>query len=223
MLLTRFCQDDRVRIYQPRRNLQVKFTRPLGKNDFVAYIDGIGKLEALLLRCNRQILSQLLQFVRIKSPVMINVCLVELGRHISREFLLGDGPIVISVHCGQPLLPSRRAAGSLLTRGSRDTRNSSPQQNRADCPRNHPIGFHNILQGKGLLAPPSYISLEANTVHYQTNCGCQRYCWRQIAVTLIDLPSQFSKRVTTWFCQRSVTNLLENEFSSNTDCFQFAR
>ena len=45
MLLTRFCQDDRVRIYQPRRNLQVKFTRPLGKNDFVAYIDGIGKLD----------------------------------------------------------------------------------------------------------------------------------------------------------------------------------
>ena len=39
-LLTRFCQDDRVRVCQPRRNLQVKFTRPVGeKNDFVAYID----------------------------------------------------------------------------------------------------------------------------------------------------------------------------------------
>ena len=36
MLLTRFCQDDRVRIYQPRRNLQVKFTRPIGRNEFVA-------------------------------------------------------------------------------------------------------------------------------------------------------------------------------------------
>jgi hypothetical protein len=45
MLLTRFCQDDRVRIYQPRRNLQVKFTRPMAKNEFVAYIDGIGKLD----------------------------------------------------------------------------------------------------------------------------------------------------------------------------------
>ena len=45
MLLTRFCQDDRVRIYQPRRNLQVKFTRPIERNEFVAYIDGIGKLD----------------------------------------------------------------------------------------------------------------------------------------------------------------------------------
>src|ERR1700745_1163196 len=27
MLLTRFCQDDRVRVCQPRRNLQIKFTR----------------------------------------------------------------------------------------------------------------------------------------------------------------------------------------------------
>ena len=46
VLLTRFCQDDRVRVYQPHRNLQVKFTRPLrGGNDFVAYIDAIGKLD----------------------------------------------------------------------------------------------------------------------------------------------------------------------------------
>src|SRR5579864_8111795 len=45
MLLTRFCQDDRVRITQPRRNLQVKFTRPIGRNQFVAYIDGIGNLD----------------------------------------------------------------------------------------------------------------------------------------------------------------------------------
>jgi hypothetical protein len=45
MLLTRFCQDDRVRICQPRRNLEVKFKRPIGKNEFVAYIDGIGKLD----------------------------------------------------------------------------------------------------------------------------------------------------------------------------------
>jgi hypothetical protein len=46
MLLTRFCQDSRVRITQPRRNLQIKFIRPVSdKNDFVAYIDAIGKLD----------------------------------------------------------------------------------------------------------------------------------------------------------------------------------
>ena len=44
--LTRFCQDDRVQVHQPRRNLQIKFTRPIAeKNDFVAYIDAIGKLD----------------------------------------------------------------------------------------------------------------------------------------------------------------------------------
>ena len=46
MLLTRFCQDNRVEVRQPQRNLQIKFTRPVGeKNDFVAYIDAIGKLD----------------------------------------------------------------------------------------------------------------------------------------------------------------------------------
>src|SRR3989454_4240348 len=45
-LLERFCQDDRIRIRQPRRNLQIKFTRAVSeKNDFVAYIDAIGKLD----------------------------------------------------------------------------------------------------------------------------------------------------------------------------------
>ena len=45
-LLDRFCQDDRIRIRQPHRNLQIKFTRPVsGKNDFVAYVDAIGKLD----------------------------------------------------------------------------------------------------------------------------------------------------------------------------------
>src|SRR5437870_11343254 len=45
-LLDRFCQDDRVRIRQPRRNLQIKFLRPLsGQNEFVAYIDAIGMLD----------------------------------------------------------------------------------------------------------------------------------------------------------------------------------
>jgi hypothetical protein len=45
MLLTRFCQDDRVQIPQPRHNLQIKFTRPIGKNEFVAYVDGIGEVD----------------------------------------------------------------------------------------------------------------------------------------------------------------------------------
>ena len=44
MLLTRFCQDDRIQVAQPRRNLQIKFTRPIaGSNDFVC-----------LCRCRRQ-------------------------------------------------------------------------------------------------------------------------------------------------------------------------
>ena len=47
-LLDRFAQDDRVRIRQPRRNLQVKFTKPLaGQNDFVAYIDALGQLDGI--------------------------------------------------------------------------------------------------------------------------------------------------------------------------------
>ncbi len=49
MLLIRFCQDDRIEIHQPLRNLQIKFTRPLGRNEFVSYIDGIGKLDGV--RC----------------------------------------------------------------------------------------------------------------------------------------------------------------------------
>src|SRR5436309_5736209 len=49
-LLDRFCQDDRVRIRQPRRNLQIKFVRPLsGQNEFVAYIDAIGRAGRLRL------------------------------------------------------------------------------------------------------------------------------------------------------------------------------
>jgi hypothetical protein len=45
-LLDRFCQQDRVRIAQPRRNLQIKFMRPVsGKNDFVSYVDAIGNLD----------------------------------------------------------------------------------------------------------------------------------------------------------------------------------
>jgi hypothetical protein len=45
-LLDRFCQDDRIRIRQPRRNLQIKFERSVSKqNDFVAYVDAIGKVD----------------------------------------------------------------------------------------------------------------------------------------------------------------------------------
>src|SRR5882672_8190508 len=45
-LLERFCQEDRIHIRQPRRNLQVKFVLPIGgQNEFVAYIDAIGKLD----------------------------------------------------------------------------------------------------------------------------------------------------------------------------------
>jgi hypothetical protein len=46
MLLTRFCQDNRVQVHLPERNLQIKFARPVGgRNDFVAYIDAIGSLD----------------------------------------------------------------------------------------------------------------------------------------------------------------------------------
>jgi hypothetical protein len=45
-LLDRFAQDDRVRIHQPAKNLQIKFTRPLSQgNDFVAFVDAIGSLD----------------------------------------------------------------------------------------------------------------------------------------------------------------------------------
>src|SRR5467141_803604 len=46
-LLDRFAQDDRIRIRQPHRSLQVKYTTPLaGQNDFVAYVDAIGELDS---------------------------------------------------------------------------------------------------------------------------------------------------------------------------------
>ena len=45
-LLDRFCQDDRVRIRQPRRNLQIKFTRAVSeRDDFIAYVDAIGRMD----------------------------------------------------------------------------------------------------------------------------------------------------------------------------------
>ncbi len=45
-LLERLARDDRIRIRQPRRSLQIKLVRSLSNgNDFVAYIDAIGHLD----------------------------------------------------------------------------------------------------------------------------------------------------------------------------------
>src|SRR6266849_3169593 len=49
-LLEKLARDDRIRIRQPRRNLQTKLVRSLPHgNDFVAYIDAIGNLDGI--RC----------------------------------------------------------------------------------------------------------------------------------------------------------------------------
>jgi hypothetical protein len=49
-LLQRFVQDNRVRISQPRDNLQIKLVRDLpNTNQFVSYIDAIGELDGI--RC----------------------------------------------------------------------------------------------------------------------------------------------------------------------------
>ena len=45
-LLETFARDDRVRIHNPRKNLQIKVVRTLpGSNDFVAYLDALGELD----------------------------------------------------------------------------------------------------------------------------------------------------------------------------------
>src|SRR5437660_11462543 len=45
-LLERFCQEDRIRLRQPRHNSQVKFLLPIGgQNEFGAYIDAIGETD----------------------------------------------------------------------------------------------------------------------------------------------------------------------------------
>jgi hypothetical protein len=47
-LLQRFGQDDRVRIAQPEKNLQVKMVRSLASNhEFVSYIDALGELDGI--------------------------------------------------------------------------------------------------------------------------------------------------------------------------------
>jgi CRISPR/Cas system-associated exonuclease Cas4 (RecB family) len=45
MPLIRLCQEDRIRISKPRRDLQIKFNRRIGRNEFVAYVDAIGELD----------------------------------------------------------------------------------------------------------------------------------------------------------------------------------
>ena len=46
LLLTRFCQEDRIQVPRPDHDLQVKVTKPMaGNNDFVAYLDAIGQLD----------------------------------------------------------------------------------------------------------------------------------------------------------------------------------
>ena len=45
-LLDRFAQEDRVRIRRPRKNLQIKLTKPISANNaFVSYVDAIGELD----------------------------------------------------------------------------------------------------------------------------------------------------------------------------------
>ncbi len=45
-LLERLAQDNRIRITQPQKNMQVKLTRSLSEdNDFVSYLDAIGTLD----------------------------------------------------------------------------------------------------------------------------------------------------------------------------------
>src|SRR6266446_30937 len=49
-LLQRFAQDNRVRILNPRKDLQIKFLQMLtGGNEFVAYLDAIGEIDGV--RC----------------------------------------------------------------------------------------------------------------------------------------------------------------------------
>jgi hypothetical protein len=47
-MLQRFARDDRVRVHDPGKNLQIKILRPLpGGAEFVAYIDAIGQIDGI--------------------------------------------------------------------------------------------------------------------------------------------------------------------------------
>jgi hypothetical protein len=49
-MLQRFAQDDRVRVHEPGKNLQIKISRSLsGDGEFVAYMDAIGEIDGV--RC----------------------------------------------------------------------------------------------------------------------------------------------------------------------------
>jgi len=49
-LLQRFAQDNRVRVHNPRKDLQIKFLQMLaGGSEFVAYLDAIGEIDGV--RC----------------------------------------------------------------------------------------------------------------------------------------------------------------------------
>jgi len=46
--LERFAQDDRVRVLEPQRHLQVKVLRPIdAQHDFIGYIDAVGQLDGV--------------------------------------------------------------------------------------------------------------------------------------------------------------------------------
>ena len=46
-LLERLAQENRIRVRNPRRNMQIKLVRSISKeNDFVAYVDAVGTLDA---------------------------------------------------------------------------------------------------------------------------------------------------------------------------------
>ena len=45
MLLTRFCQDNRIQVADPQKNLQIKTSRQIAGNEFIGYVDGIGTLD----------------------------------------------------------------------------------------------------------------------------------------------------------------------------------
>jgi len=48
MLLHRFSQENRVEVPQWKQNLRLKLTRAIGRNDFVAYIDAVGRPDGKL-------------------------------------------------------------------------------------------------------------------------------------------------------------------------------
>src|SRR6266852_2613222 len=114
-LLERFAQDDRVRIRQPRRNSQVKFTKPLaGQNDFVAYVDAIGELDGTRCLHHRQPLSGRAGRVAGSGPA---AGLLFLGHRYRRR---GSGSVRPQAAGRDSVLPDRhqrRAARRILATG----------------------------------------------------------------------------------------------------------